>query len=103
MLTIVIVSFNSAAVLQKCQHELLSSGRFPVIIVDNASYDGSADTIKLQGGSGYAFNTAVITGVERLRYGAAAPRWGTRPELRTAGTTWRAARSERCWRVSRSC
>ncbi|HEY0663774.1 MAG TPA: glycosyltransferase family 2 protein [Thiobacillaceae bacterium] len=45
MLTIVIVSYNSAAALQKCQHEFLSSGRFPVVIVDNASRDGSADLL----------------------------------------------------------
>lgn len=45
MLTIVIVSYNSAGALQKCQHEFLASQRFPVIIVDNASRDGSADTL----------------------------------------------------------
>lgn len=45
MLTVVIVCYNSAATLQKCQHELLASQRFPVIIVDNASRDGSADTL----------------------------------------------------------
>lgn len=46
MLTIVIVSFNSAATLQRCQHELLASGGFPVIVVDNASRDGSADSLE---------------------------------------------------------
>lgn len=45
MLSIVIVSFNSASVIDECQHELLASGRFPVIIVDNASTDGSADRL----------------------------------------------------------
>ncbi len=46
MLTIVIVSFNSAKTLQACQHDLLASGRFPVLVVDNASRDGSADTLE---------------------------------------------------------
>lgn len=45
MLTIVIVSFNSARTLQVCQDELLASGQFPIIVVDNASRDGSADMI----------------------------------------------------------
>lgn len=44
-LTIVIVSYGSAGVLQKCQHDFLAANRFPVIIVDNASPDGSADTL----------------------------------------------------------
>lgn len=46
MLTIVIVSYNSAGALQKCQHEFLASNRFPVIIVDNASRDDSADVLE---------------------------------------------------------
>lgn len=45
LLTIVIVSYGSAAVLQKCQHAFLTANSFPVIIVDNASPDGSADTL----------------------------------------------------------
>ncbi|CBL46026.1 Hypothetical protein HDN1F_24430 [gamma proteobacterium HdN1] len=45
MLTIVIVSYKSAEVLLKCQRELLSKGRYPVIVVDNASPDHSADRI----------------------------------------------------------
>ena len=57
------------------------SGNDTFIYLDSTDYatgeiidggDGGADTIELQGGSGYAFNTAVISGVERLRYGAAA-------------------------------
>ncbi|MDX1694520.1 MAG: glycosyltransferase family 2 protein [Ketobacteraceae bacterium] len=46
MVTIIIVSYNSAAVMRRCQHELLSSGRFRVIVVDNASADGSAEQLK---------------------------------------------------------
>lgn len=45
MLTIIIVSFNSASTLIECQSELLTSGHFPVIVVDNASTDGSAEII----------------------------------------------------------
>ncbi|MFZ5723707.1 MAG: glycosyltransferase family 2 protein [Pseudomonadota bacterium] len=45
MLTIVIVSFNSADALMKCQDALLAAQRFPVIVVDNASRDGSAERI----------------------------------------------------------
>ncbi len=45
MLSIVIVSFNSASVIKACQHEVLVSARFPIIIVDNASTDGSADEL----------------------------------------------------------
>lgn len=45
MLTIVIVSYKSADVLLQCQRELLSSGKYPVIVVDNASPDQSADRI----------------------------------------------------------
>lgn len=46
MLTLVIVSYKSADVLIQCQQALLSSGRFPVIVVDNASPDGSAERIQ---------------------------------------------------------
>jgi len=45
MLTIIVVSFNSASMLIECQGGLLTSGRFPVIVVDNASTDGSADML----------------------------------------------------------
>ena len=45
MLTIIVVSFNSASMLIECQGGLLASGRFPVIVVDNASTDGSADML----------------------------------------------------------
>ncbi|MES2908731.1 MAG: glycosyltransferase family 2 protein [Pseudomonadota bacterium] len=45
MLTIIVVSFNSASMLIECQGELLASGRFPVIVIDNASTDGSADIL----------------------------------------------------------
>lgn len=45
MITLLIVSFNSASTLIQCQAELLASGRFPVVVIDNASTDGSADRI----------------------------------------------------------
>lgn len=46
MLTLVIVSYKSAEVLLRCQSELLSSGRYPIVVVDNASPDGSAARIR---------------------------------------------------------
>lgn len=69
MLTIVIVSFNSASTLIQCQSELLASGRFPVIVVDNASSDGSADLLAS------AFPLIRVMRMERnLGYGRAANR-----------------------------
>lgn len=46
MLTIIIVSYNSAQTVLRCQSELLASARYPVIVVDNASSDGSADVLE---------------------------------------------------------
>lgn len=46
MVTIIIVSYNSAEVISRCQHQLLSSGQYRIIVVDNASKDGSAETLK---------------------------------------------------------
>ena len=67
MLTLVIVSYNSASVMLRHQHEVLSSGRYPVIVVDNASTDGSADRIRR------AFPAVQVEVLERNRgYGGAA-------------------------------
>lgn len=46
MLTIIIVSFNSAEVIKRCQSDLLKSGEFPVLLIDNASPNGSAARLK---------------------------------------------------------
>jgi GT2 family glycosyltransferase len=46
MLTIVTISYNSGEVLQKCLAPLIDSGAYPVIIIDNASTDGSAAALK---------------------------------------------------------
>lgn len=46
MLTIIIVSYNSAQTLVQCQSELLSSTSFPVVVADNASSDSSAEMLE---------------------------------------------------------
>lgn len=46
MLTIVTISYNSGEVLQKCLAPLIDSGAYPVIIIDNASTDGSAEALR---------------------------------------------------------
>lgn len=46
MITIIIVSYNSCDVMQKCQDELLASNRFRIIVVDNASADNSGARLK---------------------------------------------------------
>jgi len=69
MMTIIVVSFNSAKTLMACQSELLASGRFPVIVVDNASTDGSADSLAA------CFPQVQVMRMERnLGYGRAANR-----------------------------
>lgn len=69
MITLLIVSFNSASTLMRCQGELLASGRFPVIVIDNASTDGSADRIA------DAYPAVRVLRMERnLGYGRAANR-----------------------------
>lgn len=45
-LTLIIISYNSSRVITQCLSELLLSNSFDVIIVDNASTDHSADTLK---------------------------------------------------------
>lgn len=47
-LTLIIVSFNSADIIQRCQVEILSSNRYPVVLIDNASPDGSEERLRRQ-------------------------------------------------------
>ena len=46
LLSIIIVSYNSQKILTQCLAPLIESGEYPIIIIDNASPDGSADTLK---------------------------------------------------------
>jgi len=46
LLTLIIVSYNSANTLVECMDELLQSAQFRTIIVDNNSTDGSAETLQ---------------------------------------------------------
>lgn len=46
--SIVIVSYNSFDIIEQCLGELIDCGRYPVIIIDNASPDGSADKLALR-------------------------------------------------------
>lgn len=46
MLTIIIISYNSAGIIKKCQSDLLNSKFFKGFIVDNASPDGSAGILR---------------------------------------------------------
>jgi GT2 family glycosyltransferase len=48
MLTVIIVSYNSAEIIGQCQRELLRSNRFRTLIIDNASLNGSADRLREQ-------------------------------------------------------
>jgi N-acetylglucosaminyl-diphospho-decaprenol L-rhamnosyltransferase len=41
-LTILVVSFNSFNVIRKCLHDVIGLGQYRIIIIDNASTDGSA-------------------------------------------------------------
>lgn len=45
-LTIAIVSYNSFSAIASCLSELIDSNKYPIIIVDNASTDNSADLLK---------------------------------------------------------
>lgn len=66
-LTLIIISFNSAEVIARCLSELLTSGEYPILIVDNASPDGSAASLSER------FPAAEIIRLETNRgYGRAA-------------------------------
>lgn len=45
-LTLIIVSFNSAKVIDQCQSQLLDAATYPVLVIDNASPDQSAIKLK---------------------------------------------------------
>lgn len=46
MLTTIIVSYNSYSVLSQCMPDLLNDPEYPVIVVDNASTDGTPEKIR---------------------------------------------------------
>jgi GT2 family glycosyltransferase len=67
ILTIIIVSYKSAAVIEKCLGPMIDLGKYPVIIVDNASPDSSASKLAKR------FIHAEILGTDQnLGYGRAA-------------------------------
>lgn len=67
MISIVIVSYNSAAIITQCMDELLSSGKYHIIVIDNNSSDGSADVLQRR----YP-NIDVIALKQNIGYGRAA-------------------------------
>mgnify|MGYP000588962123 CR=1 FL=1 len=67
MVTVIIISYNSGAVITKCLDALISSNQYPVIIVDNASTDDSVIHLK----SHYP-SANVIAEPKNLGYGRAA-------------------------------
>ncbi|MFD2231730.1 glycosyltransferase family 2 protein [Alkalimarinus sediminis] len=69
MLTIVIVSYNSFTTITHCLDELITSKQFSIMIVDNASPDGSGQKLALK----YP-NITLIQLPENLGYGSAANR-----------------------------
>ena len=69
MLTLIIVSFNSFRTIQECLKEILSSDKYEVIIVDNASTDDTLDQLKIQ------FPKVKVLGLtQNIGYGRAANR-----------------------------
>lgn len=46
--TLIIVSYNSIEAVEQCQKKLLSADEFPVLLIDNASNDKSANTLREQ-------------------------------------------------------
>lgn len=46
MITIFTISYNSAAVIQQCMDDLMRSQKYRIIVVDNASRDGSVKTLR---------------------------------------------------------
>ena len=45
-LTIIIISYNSGEIISRCLGQLINSHRYPVIIVDNCSSDGSGKALE---------------------------------------------------------
>lgn len=65
--TIVIVSYNSFSVIERCLGGLIDSNRYPVVVVDNASPDGSAAKISKR-----FPNAHVVSLSHNIGYGRAA-------------------------------
>lgn len=65
--TIAIVSYNSFQAIMSCLSELIDSGSFPVIIIDNASSDNSAEMLEQR-----FPNATLIKSPRNLGYGRAA-------------------------------
>lgn len=77
--TLLVVSFNSSEVVERCLGSVIDSGRYPVIIIDNASPDGSADILETR------FPSARIIRLEQnIGYGRAANRGLERVETEYA-------------------
>lgn len=66
-ITIAIVSYNSYDAINRCMSGIIKSQAYPVIVVDNASSDGSAQKLK----NGYPY-IQVIKSTRNLGYGRAA-------------------------------
>lgn len=66
-ITLIIISYNSYEILRKCQDDLLKSGTYRVIIIDNASGDKSADHLQKE----YP-KTEVVALPQNIGYGRAA-------------------------------
>ena len=66
-LTLIIISYNSAATMLRCQRKLLSNVHSPILIVDNASTDGSAKILQ-----GEFPDAEVIAMKNNIGYGRAA-------------------------------
>lgn len=75
LLTIIIISYNSASIIEECLTELLRSEEFKILIVDNGSPDNSADRLKemfpLRQSSGEA-SFEIIALEQNIGYGRAA-------------------------------
>lgn len=66
-LSIILISYNSFSIILKCLKDLLSSQKFRIIIVDNASQDGPVDNIRK-----FFPDVEVITLPQNIGYGRAA-------------------------------
>ncbi|XKH00012.1 glycosyltransferase family 2 protein [Marinobacter nauticus] len=67
--TLIVVSFNSSEVIERCLSTVIDSGQYSVIIVDNGSPDGSAAALATR------FPSAQVISLDRnIGYGRAANR-----------------------------
>jgi N-acetylglucosaminyl-diphospho-decaprenol L-rhamnosyltransferase len=65
--TLIIISYNSYTIIKQCQDALLKSAQYPVLIIDNASPDGSAELLKAE------YPTVEVVALpENIGYGRAA-------------------------------